>query len=92
MIGLIKRFAKSLPDSRITEKNYVHGILSQLQSLETNASFDRYQLIFRAAAILSAKDQQQVDSLLKARKNDTMLKDHAKASIRRRMDDVIKKE
>ena len=89
---MLKRFHKSLPDDRITERNYVQAILTQIQSLETNSSFDRLQLILRASAVLSAKDQNLVDSLLKTRKTDRALKDHAKGTIRRRMDEVAKLE
>ena len=90
--ALIKRFLKSLPDDRVTEKNYVQAVLSQIQTLETASSFDRHQLILRGSAILSAKDQNLVDSLLKTRKNDRALKEHAKGSIKRRMDEVAKRE
>ena len=83
---------KSLPDDRVTERNYVQAVLTQIQTLENNSSFDRYQLILRGSAILSAKDQNLVDSLLRTRRNDRLLKEHAKGTIRRRMDDVIKKE
>ena len=66
--------------------------MNQLIALENNSSFDRLQLILRASAVLSAKDQNLVDSLLKTRKTDRALKEHAKGSIRKRMDDVAKKE